>query len=159
MFDQINGLPVHALVIHAAVVFVPLLAVAAVVYAFVPRWRAKVGWATILLAVAAPVTAFVAKQSGAELHDRLVANGMSGPPLTKIEEHAGFGTMTFYFSLALAVATLILVFLTLRPAERSLPRVADLLLGVVMLALAAVSGYYVFKTGDTGAQAVWGTSS
>ncbi|MEV6602226.1 DUF2231 domain-containing protein [Actinoplanes sp. NPDC051346] len=158
MFDQINGLPVHALVIHAAVVFVPLLALAAVVYALVPRWRAKVGWAAILLAIAAPATAWVAKQSGAELHDRLVANGMTGPPLAKIEEHAGFGTMTFYYSLALAVVTLAMVILTLRSSTLRLPRVADILLAVVLVALAAVSSYYVFMTGDTGAQAVWGTS-
>ncbi|OJF15693.1 DUF2231 domain-containing protein [Couchioplanes caeruleus] len=157
MFDQINGLPVHALVLHAAVVFVPLLALAAVAYAFVPSWRAKVGWAAILLAVAAPSSAFVAKQSGAELHDRLVANGMTGPALAKIDEHAGFGTMTFYYSLALGIVTLVMVFLTLRSETRRLPKAADLVLAVIMLALAAVSGYYVFMTGDSGAQAVWGS--
>ena len=159
MFDQINGLPVHALVLHAAVVFVPLLALVAVVYAVMPRWRAKVGWAAILLAVAAPATAGVAMLSGEELYDRLVANGMSGPPLEKIDDHSGYGTLTFYFSLALGIVTLVMVLLTLRTATRRLPRAADLVLAVIMLALAAISGYYVFRTGDSGAQAVWGTSS
>ena len=45
MFDQINGLPVHALVLHAAVVFVPLLALGAIVYALIARWRPRIGWA------------------------------------------------------------------------------------------------------------------
>lgn len=159
MFDQINGMPVHALVVHAAVVFVPLLAVLAIVYAVVPRWRAKVGWAAVLLAIAAPVTTFVSRLSGEELRERLVANGMSGPPLAKIDDHMGFGTLTFYFALALGVVTLVMVFLTLRRTERPLPRAAELGLTVIMVALAAISGYYVFKTGDSGAQAVWGTSS
>jgi predicted membrane protein DUF2231 len=158
VFDQINGMPVHALVIHAAVVFVPLLAVLAVVYAVVPRWRAKVGWAAVLLAIAAPVTTFVSMQSGEQLRGRLVANGMSGPPLAKIDDHMGFGTLTFYFALGLGVVTLVMVFLTAR-TERPLPRVADLGLAVIVVVLAALSGYYVFKTGDSGAQAVWGTSS
>jgi uncharacterized membrane protein YqjE len=159
VFDQINGMPVHALVIHAAVVFVPLLALVAIVYAVVPRWRAKVGWAAALLAIAGPAAAWVATQSGDELRGRMVADGMSGPPLAKIDDHMGFGTLTLYFSLGLGVVTLIMVFLTLRRSERRLPRAAELGLAVIMVALAAISGYYVFRTGDSGAQAVWGTSS
>jgi hypothetical protein len=159
VFDQINGMPVHALVVHAAVVFVPLLALAAIVYAVVPRWRAKIGWAAALLAVVAPLSALAAMLSGTKLHDRLVANGMSGPPLEAIDEHMGFGRMTFFLSLGLGIVTLVMLFLTLRRADRPLPRAANLGLLVIMVALAAVSGYYVFRTGDSGAQAVWGTSS
>jgi hypothetical protein len=159
VFDQINGMPVHALVIHAAVVFVPLLALAAIVYAVVPRWRPKVGWAAVLLALAAPVSTFVAMASGQELRDRLVANGMTGPPLEAIDDHMGYGGLTFYFTLGLGLVTLLMVFLTSRRSARPLPRAAGLVLTVIMVALAAVSGYYVFRTGDSGAQAVWGTSS
>jgi hypothetical protein len=159
VFDQINGMPVHALVIHAAVVFVPLLALAAIVYAVVPRWRARVGWAAVLLAIAAPLTAWVATESGEALRERLVGNGLSGPPLAAVDDHMGYGELTWYFSLALGVVTLVMVFLTSRRSERPLPRAAELGLTVIMVALAAVSGYYVFRTGDSGAQAVWGTSS
>ena len=84
---------------------------------------------------------------------------MSGPPLEAIDEHMGFGRMTFFLSLGLGIVTLVMLFLTLRRADRPLPRAANLGLVVIMVALAAVSGYYVFKTGDSGAQAVWGTSS
>jgi hypothetical protein len=159
VFDQINGMPVHALVVHAAVVFVPLLALVAIAFAVVPRWRSKVGWAAVLLAIAAPATAWVSTESGEELRARLVENGMSGPPLAAIDDHMGFGTLTFYYSLGLGAVTLVMVFLTLRRTERPLPRAAALGLTVIMVALAAVSGYYVFRTGDSGAQAVWGTSS
>jgi hypothetical protein len=159
VFDQINGMPVHVLVVHAAVVFVPLLALAAIVYAVVPRWRSKVGWAAVLLAIAAPAAAGVAKLSGDELRTRLVANGMKGAPLEAIDDHMGFGTLTLYYSLGLGIVTLIMVFLTLRASARPLPRAASLGLTVIMVVLAAISGYYVFRTGDSGAQAVWGTTS
>lgn len=155
MFDQINGMPVHALVVHAAVVFVPLLALAAIVYAVLPRLRSKIGWAALLLAIVAPSAAGVAMLSGEKLYDRRVAAGMSGPPLEALDDHMGFGTRTFYFSLGLGIVTLVMVVL----ASRRLPRAAELGLAVIMVALAVVSGYYVFKTGDSGAQAVWGTSS
>ena len=156
VFDQINGLPVHALVVHAAVVFVPLLALGAIVYALVARWRPRIGWAVLLLAVIAPICAYVAKESGEELRDRLVAQGVSGRGAEIINDHQGFGTLTFWFTLALGVVSLVLVVVTTRRPE-SLPRVVDLGLAVVMVALAAIAGYYVFRTGDSGATAVWGT--
>jgi uncharacterized membrane protein len=156
VLDQINGLPVHALVLHAAVIFVPLLAALAVVYALIPRWRSRIGWALVLLAMAAPLSALVAKLSGEKLFDRLRARGMSGRGVEILNDHMGFGTRTFWFSLALGVVSLIMVFATLGRSA-SLPRAADLGLGLVMIALAAISGYYVFRTGDSGATAVWGS--
>jgi uncharacterized membrane protein len=155
MFDQVNGLPVHALVLHAAVVFVPLLALGAIVYALVGRWRAKLGWAVLPLAVIAPITALVAMLSGDKLHERLLEQGLKGRGAEIINDHLGFGTRTFWFSLALGVVTLVLV-LAGRRRPGSLPRVADLGLAVVMVALAAITGYYVYRTGDSGAAAVWG---
>ena len=155
MFDQVNGLPVHALVLHAAVVFVPLLVLGAIVFAVVGRWRAKIGWAVLLLAVIAPISALVTMLSGNELHERLLSQGLKGRGAEIIDEHMGFGTLTFWFSLALGVVTLILVFATMRKPG-SLPRVAELGLAVVVVALAVITGYYVFRTGDSGATAVWG---
>jgi len=155
MFDQVNGLPAHALVLHAADVFVPLLALGAIVYALVGRWRAKIGWAVLLLAVIAPITALVAMLSGNKLHERLLEQGLKGRGTEIINDHMGFGTRTFWFSLALGVVTLVLV-LAAQRRPGSLPRVADLGLAVVMVALAAITGYYVYRTGDSGAMAVWG---
>ena len=156
MFDQISGLPVHILVIHAAVVFVPLLALGAIVYAVLPRLRARIGWAVISLAIIAPIVTFVSKQSGEKLYNRLIENGMSGKGKEMLDAHQGYGTRTFWFTLALGVVTLVMAILTLRRSG-SLPRVVDLVLTVIAVALAAISGYYVFKTGDSGAHAVWGT--
>ena len=152
MFDQIGGLPVHILVIHAAVVFVPLLALGAIVYAVVPRWRSKIGWAVISLAIITPIVTFVSKESGEKLYDRQSA---SFKP--KLDAHMGFGTNTFWFTLALAVVTLVVAIVTLR-RPGALPRIAEIALGVIMIVLAVISGYYVYRTGDSGAHVVWGSA-
>lgn len=157
MFDQINGLPVHVLVLHAAVVFVPLLALGAVVYALVPRWRPRMGWALALLAIAAPVSTFVARASGVELYDRLVGQGLSGPGKEILDDHMGFGTRTFLFTLLLGLASLVMVALTWRRGSTRLPLAGEIGGAVVLIALAAISGYYVYQTGDSGSTAVWGS--
>jgi len=156
VFDQISGLPVHILVIHAAVVFVPLLALGAVVYAVVPRWRSRIGWAVISLAILAPVVTFVAKESGAKLYDRLIANGVSGKGKEMLDAHMGFGTRTFWFTAALGGVTLLMTLLTLGKAGPG-RRVVGIVFALAAVALAAASGYYVYKTGDSGAKTVWGT--
>ena len=45
MFREFNGLPLHVLVIHAVVVLVPLLALFAIAYGVLPRWRHRLDWA------------------------------------------------------------------------------------------------------------------
>lgn len=155
MFDQIHGLPVHALVLHVAVVFVPLLALLAIAYAVIPRWRERIGWATGLLAVGAPLSTFVAMQSGKKLYDRLVGHGLKGKGLQLLNEHMSFGTHTFWWSLALGVVALIVVVLTWRGSDR-IPKIAQWAAAVVVIALAVTTVYYTYRTGDSGATAVWG---
>lgn len=153
MFDQINGLPVHALVLHFAVVFVPLLALGAIVYAVVPRWRPRIGWAVLALSIVAPITCFVTKQSGQKLYERVTAQGMRGHALVVLNKHMSFGTDTFWWVLALGVVTLVMVLLTW--GSRSLPLIASAAGSVVMVVLAVIAGYYVYRTGDSGATVVW----
>lgn len=182
MFDQINGLPVHVLVLHAAVIFVPLLALGALVYAVVPRWRSKIGWAVALLAVIAPLSTLVAKLSGTQLYNRLIDQGLSGRGKEILDDHMSFGTTTWWLSLALGVVSLVMVGLTVRTRtpERSMvgataggsggatlvgeaearttavPKGVEIVLAIAMVVLAALAGYYVYRTGDAGATAVWG---
>jgi uncharacterized membrane protein len=154
VFDQISGLPVHVLVLHFAVVLIPLLALGAIVYAVVPRWRARIGWAVVLLAIIAPICAFVTRESGEKFYDRVKASPKGKEML---DQHMHFGNYTMWFTIALGVVTLVMTIATLRRPDKRLPRVPDVALAVVMVALAAISGYYVFRTGDSGAHVVWGT--
>ena len=157
MFDRIGGLPVHALILHAAVVFIPLLALGAIAYAVMPRWRPRIGWAVVILAIAAPLIAFVTRESGLKLYNRVLARGVSATGGQILARHMHYGTMTMWFTIALGVVTLVAAAVTLRRLANPLPRIADLGLGLIMIVLAAISGYYVYRTGDSGATAVWGT--
>lgn len=157
MLDQVNGLPVHILVLHAAVIFVPLLALGAIVYGFVTAWRPKIGWAVALLAVVAPVSALITKLSGTEFYNRLLSEERVSPAGKVIlDGHMENGTITFWLALALGVVSLVLVALTARN-PRALPKIADLGLALVLVVLSGVTVYYLYKTGDSGATAVWGS--
>ena len=157
MFDQVNGLPVHVLVLHAAVIFVPLLILGSIVFALVAPWRPKLGWALALVAVVAPASAFVAKLSGTEFYNRLLSENRVSPAGREIlDNHMDYGSLTTWLAIALGVVSLVMVALTWRN-PRALPRVADLGFAVVTIVLAALTGYYVFQTGDSGATAVWGS--
>jgi uncharacterized membrane protein len=154
VFDQISGLPVHVLILHVTVVFVPLLALGSIVYGVVPRWRPRIGWAVLLLSIVTPIVCFVTRESGVKLYDRVFPRS-SPAGKTMLNNHMHYGSITFWWVLALGIVALVTVLLTLR--RNALPRVADVGLAVVMIVLAAISGYYVYKTGDSGAHVVWGT--
>ena len=65
---EINGLPLHPLVVHAAVIFGPLAALAALGY-LVPRWRDTLRWPMVGLAVIATGALVLAYFSGGDFLD------------------------------------------------------------------------------------------
>jgi uncharacterized membrane protein len=143
------GYPLHPLVIHAAVVFIPLLVIVGLVYAFVPRLRGRVGWVAVLLALAAPGAAFFAKLSGDAFRARLARHGTGSEILAKVDAHRALGTDTLYWTIGLAVVVLALVLL------RNVPRAVSLVLMVLTAGLGLASAYYVYRTGDSGAHIAW----
>jgi glucan phosphoethanolaminetransferase (alkaline phosphatase superfamily) len=166
VFEEILGIPAHPLLIHAAVVFIPLQVAAAIAYAAVPFTRRYIWWVVLALAVIAPGAAWFAKLSGTALKARLIRNGVvSNEFLPKIDQHNSFGDMTAYFSTALGVLMLLMVLVvTKRPAEgeRStslLPAGSNMVVSVLMMVgiivIGGFTGYYVFRTGDSGAHMIW----
>jgi hypothetical protein len=163
VFEEFLGIPAHPLLVHAPVVFVPLLATLAIAYALVPFVRPHTRWVLALLALATPISALLAKLSGDAFFARLDARGaISEEYYAKLEAHREFGTFTLYATIALAVLTLALVYVVgprvaaARAAGGSgSPRLLALVLGALSVVAAAVSLYYVIRTGDSGAKAVW----
>ncbi|GAB3797695.1 DUF2231 domain-containing protein [Micromonospora zhanjiangensis] len=156
MFREVMGLPAHALVIHAAVVFVPLLAVLAIGYGVLPAWRGRLGWAAAILAVLAPVTVFVAKESGEELEHILAEKNYGAEILKQVEVHSGYADQLFWWTVGLAVATALLLFATSRhPRAAALPGWVGTVLTGLVVVLGVLAVIYVYLTGDSGAQAVW----
>jgi uncharacterized membrane protein len=163
VFSYILGIPAHPLLIHFAIVFVVLLVAGSAVYALVPPLRPKIAWAVVLLAVAGPLAAFFARQSGQALRTMLIEQKYPAQIIDQVSTHQRYGNLTFYFSLGLGAAALLLVLVQVavgrRPAPEGASRRSSLIatvgLGLVVLVLAGFTGYYIFKTGDTGAHMVW----
>ena len=70
MFDKIGNLPLHPLVIHAAVIGIPLAVLLAFLFAF-PKTRAWARWPLAIVVVGATAVTFVARQSGLALETDL----------------------------------------------------------------------------------------
>lgn len=158
MFNTILGIPAHPLLIHAAVVFIPLLIAAAIAYAAVPQVRKRIDWAVVALAIVAPFAALFAKLSGQSLKTRLIDKKLVTPQvLQQISVHNSFGNKTFWWTIVLGVVTLALfAYTVMRGTTASPSMVVRVVSTVVMIGLGAIVGYYVFRTGDTGAHIVWG---
>ena len=67
LFDSIAGLPLHPLVVHFAVVLLPLGALGLVVLVLVPKRADRYGWLTVGAIAVGTGAAFVAKESGEAL--------------------------------------------------------------------------------------------
>src|SRR5680860_849197 len=82
---ELGGLPLHPLVVHAAVVFTPVAALLAIVFAVVPRWRWLTRWPAGLAALASLGAVWLAKVSGKSFLEERPELA----PLVKVHEQRG----------------------------------------------------------------------
>jgi len=152
---EINGVPLHPLVIHAVVVLVPMAALAAVALA-VPRWRWLARWPALLLTLGATASAFVATRTGEDLME---SRGLESP-LVETHEEWGERLMIamWIFAVIVVVAFLVLPHVTRLSGGKDREAMVAALEKplMVLLPLAAVAVLVlVVITGDAGAKAVW----
>jgi uncharacterized membrane protein len=156
MFDLLNGIPVHPLVVHAVVVLLPLAIFGTIAIAVVPRWRPTYGPLVVASALVATVLCPVATSSGEALEKRVGEPG----------NHAKLGDQLVWFAIALLVLSAALVWLSRRPTpvatEAAQPgtvpprtRLVGVVAGLAVLAGLA-TGVQVYRVGDSGAKAAWG---
>ena len=155
---EFAGLPLHPLVVHAAVVFTPLAAALAALFALVPRWRYLVRWPTAVTTVVALATVWVSRLSGESLLD-------SKPELRQLihthEERAEqLSLLMILFTVVVAVAVWGLGgrsgFTTGAGGRETRVAVLDKVLPVLLVVVAVVVLVWVGLTGDAGSRAVWG---
>ncbi|GAA5152402.1 hypothetical protein GCM10023340_32660 [Nocardioides marinquilinus] len=149
---EINGLPLHALVVHAAVVFTPLAAIAGVLYAAVPTFRDWLRWPLVGLAAVALVSIWVAYFSGESVEE---ANPASYDPAT-LPERADLLETHESRAGVLRISVTVFALVTFAAAwlhTRTGPVRIGLSAGVG--ALAVLTAVYCVLTGDAGAKLAW----
>ena len=161
MFSSIGDLPLHPLVLHAAVLGLPVTLLLAILFA-VPRTRGWARWPLAVAGVGSLVAVFLAQESGEALQRTLLANeSLGGQAATLVIRHSELAGQLFLITIALAVVAVASALLVGRvggTAERPGSRGRDVALLAVLLVLAAVATVWVYRVGDLGATAVWNPS-
>ena len=140
LLDTIQGLPVHPLVVHFAVVLLPLATISVIIAIYIPRFRRTYAFASVLGVFVGTGAAFVAKQSGEALSNRI------GLP----KEHANYGNLLPLISAVFFLLTL-LWYRNLRSSKSTQVSILTHLTAVVGVGVLVLT----LLTGHTGAQAVW----
>lgn len=146
MFDTINGIPLHPLVVHAVVVLLPLGIVGTIAIAARPAWRRPYGLLVVGATLVAAVLCPVATSSGEELEHRVGDPG----------SHAELGDQLLWFALALLVTSALLVWLDRRPTDKRPASRVMTAVAVAAVVAGVAAGVQVYRVGDSGARAAWG---
>ena len=143
---MLAGLPLHPLLVHSAVILVPLVAIGALVMSYLPSFSRRHGKLILIVALAAQVSVFLAKISGETFSEILDK---------EVEKHAQLGEITPFVTLPMVA----LIYLRWRMdrAGSSTGSVAIRRLTSVALVIASlVSLVVIFLVGHSGASSVWG---
>ena len=143
---EINGLPLHPLVVHAAVVFGPLAALTALAYVVLPAWRDRLRWPMVVLALMGTGAITAAYFTGMNFFN-------SRPPelqqLEILQTHRTRAIRLFWVTLGFGVLAVLAAWLHTRTGAVRV--VLNVLLGLAALAVLALA----VLAGDAGSRAVW----
>jgi uncharacterized membrane protein len=152
---EINGVPLHPLVVHAVVVFVPLASLAAILMSF-PKWRWLARWPALVLTLGATAATYVATLTGSDLKKERKLDS----PL--VETHLQWGGRLMIAMWIFAALVIVAFWAWPHVTRLSGGQDRDARVAVlekplmVLLPVAAVAALVlVVITGDTGARAVW----
>lgn len=151
ILDTVGGIPTHPLVVHLAVVMLPLSMIALIVIIAVPRWRAHYGWLTMAALLVGSGAGVLAAQTGEALAEQV------GLP----QDHARWGDLLEKVGLLAFMVGAVWFWLERRHAARTSG--ARPLLGPPVQALAALASVTLavltlgltVLVGHSGATAVW----
>lgn len=148
------GLPLHPLVVHAAVVLVPLSFVGLVVAFAAGRWRAPILASAAALAVAGAFFAVLAAQSGEELEEEVEERAEAAGVDARFHDHPELGDQAEILAIVFAIVTVIAAGL-----PYAWKQAADRRAQLALMGIAAVVGagatWWMVQAGHTGAELVW----
>jgi hypothetical protein len=156
---EVNGLPLHVLLVHFVVVLVPLTAIAAVLVPVWPAARRRLGIVVPLLALVDLILVPIVTSAGEWLKARV-------PSTPLIEQHAALGATLLPWVIALFAFTVVQwawFFFFDRPDSPRRPsavvrRVAIVVLTVLAVGLAVGTTVEVILIGEAGSRAIWDNS-
>ena len=177
MPTQINGLPAHALLVHAVVVLLPVASLLVIFAAWWPAARRRLGLATPILALASLALVPVTTHAGQWLLDKLPKTALN-------QRHADLGRGLLIWAIGLGVFGVVVYALGFvsdrqaaqvgsaqrvsvgagaaaetQPAPAAPARSPMLAITLVVAVLATVVSVgtivQVVRIGDSGAKAVW----
>jgi glucan phosphoethanolaminetransferase (alkaline phosphatase superfamily) len=148
--EDLFGLPAHPIIVHAAVVLLPMAAVATVVVAAIPRAPRLYGPIVLVVSAAAAVAVGLAQSSGEGLEERVRETAL-------VEAHTSQAEQVLPWAIAVA---LVAAALTAAPyVRRYLPSVKPQLARVALVVVALVAGagatWTIIDVGHSGAKATW----
>jgi hypothetical protein len=155
---KIGGLPAHILLVHLAVVAIPLAALLTVLSAVWPAARAKLGFITPLVALGALIVVPITTHAGEWLEDRVTPS-----PLIARHVHLGHELLPWAIGLFLVSAGEWIWFRRRESRPEPVPngnvRAGGLatagVLTVLALAVSVGSVVQIYRVGESGSRAVW----
>lgn len=148
--DTLFGLPAHPLVVHAAVVLLPIAAIALVVVAAIPRARRLYGPIVLGVAIAATIAVGLAQQSGESLQGDVDKTEL-------VEEHTEQGETVLPWAIGVTVVSALVAAepYTRKRLESLSPRVVTAVLVGASLIVGVGATWTVIEVGHSGATSVW----
>ena len=143
---MLAGLPLHPLLVHGAVVLVPLVAIGALVMSYLPSFSRRHCKIILGLAVVAQISVFLAKISGEAFEDILNKS---------VEKHAELGEIAPFVTIPMVI----FIYLRWR-MDRSGSTFGSVVIrrltSVALVVASLVSIVFIFLVGHSGAESVWG---
>ncbi len=148
--EELFGLPAHPLVVHAAVVLLPLAAITTLVCAAVPRARRQFAPVALGLALVATLAVGLAQGSGEALEEQVDETEL-------VEAHTGQGERVLPWAIAVTVVAAAVAAIPVLARRRpSLPaRTVTAAVVVVSLVAGAGATWTIIDVGHSGAKATW----
>ena len=154
--ESLFGLPAHPLLVHAAVVLVPLAAIGTIAIALWGAARHRIGWIVVVLGFSAFAFALLAQSSGEPLEEQVDESEL-------VEEHAEAGDSMPWLALPipiLATGVMVLDRKRLKDEAAGAARPAWMGPAVIVVSAAAVLASLlgtvrIAQVGHSGAKATW----
>lgn len=158
---NIHGTPLHPLVVHAAVVLLPLACLSGLAFALREGWRWWLRWPMVVSSVLAGGATALAYLSGHSLLNQRFAQAQ-GPLRTAIDHHRHWAHLLLFAAAIYVVVVLVAAWALGGPSgmvsewgARATVASARVPVQVLLVVGALVVLVLVVLTGDAGAKAVW----